>query len=93
MQHALPALAMAAAVVASGAMAHGDERHAAAPKKFDASKVKETVFGREGDPKKVSRTIRIDMADTMRFTPGTFRQYFSYASKTTSMPGVKETKR
>ena len=70
MQHALPALAMAAAVVASGAMAHGDERHAAAPKKFDASKVKETVFGREGDPKKVSRTIRIDMADTMRFTPG-----------------------
>ena len=28
-----------------------------------------TVFGREGDPKKVSRTIRIDMADTMRFTP------------------------
>lgn len=69
MQHALPALAMAAAVVASGAMAHGDERHAAAPKKFDASKVKETVFGREGDPKKVSRTIRIDMADTMRFTP------------------------
>jgi uncharacterized cupredoxin-like copper-binding protein len=69
MQHALPALAMAAAVVASGAMAHGDERHAAAPKKFDASKVEDTAFGREGDPKKVTRTIRVAMADTMRFTP------------------------
>ena len=29
----------------------------------------EKDFGREGDPKKASRTIRIDMSDTMRFTP------------------------
>ena len=29
----------------------------------------ETEFGRTGDPRKVTRTVRIDMADTMRFTP------------------------
>lgn len=26
-------------------------------------------FGRQGDPKKVSRTVKIDMADTMRYSP------------------------
>jgi uncharacterized cupredoxin-like copper-binding protein len=26
-------------------------------------------FGRKGDPKKVTRTVRIGMADTMRYTP------------------------
>jgi uncharacterized cupredoxin-like copper-binding protein len=30
----------------------------------------ETAFGRTGDPKRVTRTVRIAMADTMRFTPG-----------------------
>lgn len=29
----------------------------------------ETAFGRAGDPAKAARTIRIDMSDTMRFTP------------------------
>jgi uncharacterized cupredoxin-like copper-binding protein len=29
----------------------------------------EMAFGREGDPKKVSRTIRVEMDDRMRFTP------------------------
>ncbi len=28
-----------------------------------------TAFGQTGDPKKVNRTVRIDMADTMHFTP------------------------
>ena len=36
---------------------------------FDASKVEERAFGREGDPRKVTRTIKVDMSDTMRFTP------------------------
>ena len=31
--------------------------------------MKETGFGRTGDPKKVSRTVEIDMSDKMRFTP------------------------
>lgn len=51
------------------ALAHGDEEHASPPKKFDASKVEAKAFGQEGDPKKVTRTVKLSMADTMRFTP------------------------
>jgi uncharacterized cupredoxin-like copper-binding protein len=29
----------------------------------------ETAFGRKGDPKKVARTIDVDMSDAMRFAP------------------------
>jgi len=54
-------------MVAGGALAHGDEEHAA--RKFDASKVEPTAFGQEGNPKKVARTINVDMTDNMRFTP------------------------
>lgn len=65
----LHVLTLAALVAASSAaLAHGDEAHAK-PRKFDASKVEATDFGQEGDPKKVSRTIKVDMADNMRFTP------------------------
>ena len=57
-------------VAASGAHAHEKSAHAAsAPKAFDASKVEDTPFGRQGDPRKVSRTIRVAMSDNMRFTP------------------------
>lgn len=59
--------AAAALFAATHAMAHGDE-HAAA-RHFDASKVEATPFGQEGDPNKVSRTIRVGMSDRMRFTP------------------------
>lgn len=62
---------LAAAVLAlsaAAAAAHGDETHAA-PRRFDAAKVEPTDFGQEGNPKKVTRTIRVDMADSMRFTP------------------------
>jgi uncharacterized cupredoxin-like copper-binding protein len=39
-------------------------------KKTDAPiSTEENAFGREGDPKKVSRTIDVDMSDKMRFTP------------------------
>jgi uncharacterized cupredoxin-like copper-binding protein len=48
--------------------AHGDEAHAK-PRVYDAKKVEATAFGQEGNPKKVSRTIKVDMADSMRFTP------------------------
>lgn len=63
--------ALAFAVLALGigaAYAHGDEEHAA-PRKFDASKVEPTDFGQEGNPMKVTKTIKVDMADSMRFTP------------------------
>jgi uncharacterized cupredoxin-like copper-binding protein len=56
------------ALCAAPAFAHGDEEHAK-HHKFDASKVEDTAFGHEGDPKKVSRTIKVDMTDNMRFTP------------------------
>jgi uncharacterized cupredoxin-like copper-binding protein len=62
-------LAIAALVMTSGAFAHGNEDHAASPRKFDASKVEDTLFGREGDPARATRTIRVDMSDAMRFTP------------------------
>ena len=53
---------------ASGqALAHGETKHDA--KQARAISAEETSFGREGDPKKVSRTVRIDMSDRMRFTP------------------------
>jgi uncharacterized cupredoxin-like copper-binding protein len=60
--------AVACLALAGAAYAHGDESHAKA-RKFDASKVEDTAFGREGNPAKASRTIRVDMADTMRFSP------------------------
>ena len=56
------------ALAATGALAHGDERKTS-HRKYDANKVEDTDFGREGDPNKASRTIKVDMADTMRFTP------------------------
>lgn len=60
---------LTALLASAGAFAHGNEDHAAKPRKFDASKVEDTAFGREGDPAKAVRTIQVDMADTMRFTP------------------------
>ena len=48
-------------------MAHGDDH--AAPRHFDASKVEAAAFGQEGNPKKVSRTVKVGMTDNMRFTP------------------------
>jgi len=63
------AWAVAGLVFAAGAAAHGDQSHAAKPRKFDASQVEDTPFGREGDPSKVTRTVRLDMTDAMRFTP------------------------
>lgn len=58
----------AAAFLASGsqALAHGPETHAKKPAKISAE---EHPFGRQGDPKRVSKTIQVDMADTMRFSP------------------------
>jgi uncharacterized cupredoxin-like copper-binding protein len=62
-------LALAGLVMTSGAFAHDKDDDSAKPRKYEASKVEETAFGREGDPSKATRTIRVEMADTMRFTP------------------------
>ena len=61
---------IAAAVLASFAGAVLGHEAAKRPKGSAAPISKEeTAFGREGDPKKVSRTINVDMSDKMRFTP------------------------
>ncbi len=36
---------------------------------IDYSKAEEKPFGRASDPKKAKRTVRVDMSDTMRFSP------------------------
>ena len=64
---ALAAIGMAALIIATGAQAHGGEH--AAPRTYDAKQVTATEFGQEGNPAKVTRTIKIDMSDAMRFTP------------------------
>lgn len=63
-----PAAFAVLALAAAGALAHGDQPRPG-KKAFDASKVEEQRFGREGDPAKVSRTVELDMSDAYRFTP------------------------
>jgi uncharacterized cupredoxin-like copper-binding protein len=52
---------------ATFAFAHGDAAHKSGPATGVAAA--ETSFGRSGDPKRVTRTVAIDMSDRMRFTP------------------------
>jgi uncharacterized cupredoxin-like copper-binding protein len=69
MRNGLKALARAGMTLAlSNALGHGDDAHAKA-RRFDPAKVEVTEFGQEGDPRKVVRTIEVNMADTMRFVP------------------------
>ncbi len=63
----LPAIACSM-VFAAAAQAHGDKHPA--PAKVDYSKAEQMPFGVASDPKKAARTMHIEMADTMRFTPG-----------------------
>ena len=67
-QPILGILLATAALIAFNAHAHGDAPHAAS-QTFDASQVEDTPFGRQGNPKKVTRTIRVGMNDKMRFEP------------------------
>jgi uncharacterized cupredoxin-like copper-binding protein len=64
MKLALLGMSAALCLVVSDALAHGDSH--VAKKKVEMT---ETGFGRTGDPKKVTRTVEIDMSDRMRFTP------------------------
>jgi uncharacterized cupredoxin-like copper-binding protein len=61
-------LALTLGMAMNTALAHTDAPHKAkGPKSTLSSEQK--AFGKEGDPKKVSRTVKIDMADTMRYSP------------------------
>lgn len=68
------AAAVAGLLFATGALAHGgshERRRAAAAASPTAGE--EKPFGRPGDPKKVSRTIHIDMNDEMEYLPNGLR--------------------
>lgn len=58
-------------ILPAGAYAHGDKP--ADPANVDYSKAEQTPFGVASDPKKAARTVRVEMADTMRFTPAELR--------------------
>lgn len=54
-------------IASTGAYAHGEKPHS---KKFSAAQLsEEKVFGKAGDPKKVTRTVTFHMTDKMRFDP------------------------
>ncbi|GAC1318233.1 MAG: cupredoxin family protein [Collimonas sp.] len=67
MKSILIASTLALTLLSVNAFAHGDEDHAEG--KTHAGHAAE--MGKPGDIKKVSRTMNIDLADTMRFTPET----------------------
>ena len=69
MQNLLHAtVAVALALGGTTAHGHGDDLPAK-PRRFDAATIEATDFGQEGDPRRVARTLRVGMSDTMRFTP------------------------
>ncbi len=71
MHRAKPVLAAAMAVslmsLVPAAFGHGESGHGK-PKAVDYSKAEEMPFGRAGNPKRVDRTIRVGMDDTMHFS-------------------------
>ena len=68
---------VAAALLATGGTLAADRGSPAADahehKPVKKKRPLETAFGREGDPRKVHRTIRIDMSDAMRYFPDQIR--------------------
>ena len=68
MKHTIITLTLLAMVSSTAAWAHGDAKPAPSAAKKSIS-MEEKSFGREGDPKKATRTISVDMSDKMRYTP------------------------
>lgn len=60
---------IAIAATPVGVMAHGDTHGGKSAAANAAAHSEETPFGRAGDPKKVTRTINVEMSDQMRFVP------------------------
>ena len=59
------------ALIAGSLLTGSAWAHDAHPSKHDAGAISATehAFGRQGDPRKVTRTVKVDMADTMRYSP------------------------
>lgn len=64
---ALMATAALATIASGAALAHGGEKHGGKP--IDYAVAEEKAFGRAADPVRASRTVTIDMRDSMRFSP------------------------
>lgn len=62
------AACITATLAAAPVWAHGDP-HAPKSAKLGTVSSEEKTFGKAGDPKKIVRTINVDMSDKMRFTP------------------------
>ena len=71
MKQLIIASAIALSVAATGAIAHGDEHEAATEKEHGEGHA--DALGKPGDPKKISRTIAVEMSDAMRFSPAKFK--------------------
>jgi len=69
MHRILTAVMASMTLASASAFAHGDKHAAEGKKGAKAISAEEKDFGREGDPQKATRTIRVDMSDKMRFTP------------------------
>jgi uncharacterized cupredoxin-like copper-binding protein len=61
-------IGVTAAAAAQDHAAHDHADHDAAPAK-KKPRGRDAPFGREGDPRKVSRVIKVDMSDAMRYFP------------------------
>jgi uncharacterized cupredoxin-like copper-binding protein len=68
MKYAWIAVTAFALTASSPAWTHDKAPHKEKAKGAPMS-TEETSFGREGDPKKVTRTVNVDMSDAMRFNP------------------------
>jgi uncharacterized cupredoxin-like copper-binding protein len=67
--YSLGLVAALAMLTSPVSFAHGDATHAPKAHAYNRSQVVDTAFGRQGDPRKVTRTVTVDMTDNMRFTP------------------------
>jgi len=72
MKRLIMASAIAASLVfAAGAMAHGDEEHG--KKEEQSAEDHAAALGKPGDPRKVTRSVNVEMNDAMRFRPDSIR--------------------
>lgn len=71
----IAALMLALGTATPAAFSHTGETHDK-PKKAALISTEEKAFGRQGDPRSITRTIAIEMSDMMRFDPAdvTIRQ-------------------
>ena len=71
MKQLIIACATALSIAATGAFAHSDEHEATTEEKHGEGHA--DTMGKPGDPKKISRTVAVEMSDAMRFSPAEFK--------------------